>query len=97
MYHLSERSNLSWLSHWLESWENERRNDLDTGNVLGDGLAVSGRGGCAECDWGLAGQMARASAHPNLQKPSRSRAAGRGGFVGVPSRQLRRQASHRGR
>src|SRR5262249_59461977 len=96
MHHLPERSNLSWLSHWLESRENERGNDLDTRNILCDGLAVPRRGGGAECDRGLARQKGPAPAHPNPQKPSRPPAAGCGGGLGVAHCPITQQQSFHG-
>src|SRR5262249_41816205 len=97
MHQLPERSNLSWLSHWLESRENERGNDLDTRNILCDGLAVPRRGGGGGSDPGLGPRKARAPPPPNPPKPSPPPAARCRGAVGVASRQLRRQASYRGR
>src|SRR5262249_60750607 len=87
MHHLPERSNLSWLSHWLESRENERGNDLDTRNILCDGLAVPRRGGGAGCERGLGRQKGRGPPRSKPQKTTRPPAAGWGGRVwGATSR-----------
>ena len=55
---LPQRSDFSRLLDRRESRQNQRGDDLDTGDFFGDGLAVSGRGGCPQRHRRLARQVA---------------------------------------
>jgi hypothetical protein len=96
-HHPPQRSDFSWLSHRLKPGANQRGNDLDARYVLGNGLAIFGRGRGAERHRGLARQVARTPARADPQEPSRPRPAGGQRALGLPPRQLRGEASDRRR